>query len=141
MSIGAVRKSITHALYRQLGHANSYVQKTRPVAVDLLENDEAYLVVFDAPGTEQEDVQVRFVNGSVRIRIDRFREFHDGYVLRFPGRSMELDGDATLPADAVVDPETATARLSEVGTLKIEIPKGQPQESAASEPEEIAIED
>jgi len=51
----------------------------------------------------------------VKIRIDRFRQFHEGYEMRFPGRGMSLSADAELPTDAVVDPDAGTARLSKPG--------------------------
>ncbi|HET7324159.1 MAG TPA: Hsp20 family protein, partial [Halococcus sp.] len=41
--------------------------------------------------------------------------------MRFPGRGLALDGKVKLPA--AVDPENATARLSDTGTLEIELPK------------------
>lgn len=141
MNFETVRKSIGSTLYRQIGRASSHVQKTRALPVDVLETDDSYLVVFDAPGVETDDVQVRYLDGTVKLRIDRFREFYDGYEMRFPGRSMELDGEAELPDDAVVDPEAATARLSEFGTLKIEIPKDGADTTGEAEPEEIAIDD
>jgi len=116
-------KSLGNALYRQVGRASGRVQNHRSLPVDILENDTAYRVVFDAPGAESDDVQVRYLDGTVRIQIDRFRQFHEGYEMQFPGRGMSLSGDAELPADAVVDPDAGTARLSETGTLSVEIPK------------------
>ncbi|MXV61004.1 Hsp20 family protein [Natronorubrum sp. JWXQ-INN-674] len=123
MSFGDLRKSVGNALYRQVGRANSTLQNHRSLPVDVLENDTSYQVVFDAPGTEPDDVQVRYLEGNVKIRIDRFRQFRDGYEMRFPGRGMELDGEAELPDDAVVDPDAGTATLTENGTLRIDIPK------------------
>ncbi|WP_207590702.1 Hsp20 family protein [Halomontanus rarus] len=133
MSLNDVRKSISSTLYRQIGRANSRVQEHRSLPVDILEDDDSYLVVFDAPGVEIDDVQVRYLDGNVRIQIDRFREFHEGYEMRFPGRGLALDGEAELPDDAVVDPDAATARLTELGTLNIEIPKEDPLEEAEAD--------
>ena len=135
MSFKNIGRTIGDALYRQVGRANGRVQKHRSLPVDILESESAYLVVFDAPGSEPDDIQVRYLSGSVRIRIERFREFRDGYDMRFPGRGMELDGEAELPADAIVDPDAGTARLTENGTLRIEIPK---DESADGDGERIA---
>jgi len=112
-------KSVGSALYRQVGRANGRVQNHRSLPVDILENDASYRVVFDAPGAEPDDVQVRYLEGNVKIRIDRFRQFHEGYEMRFPGRGMSLSADAELPTDAVVDPDAGTARLSETGTLSV----------------------
>ncbi|WP_226005271.1 Hsp20/alpha crystallin family protein [Natrinema salinisoli] len=123
MSLSDLGKSVGNALYRQVGRANGRVQNYRSLPVDILENDTSYRVVFDAPGAEPDDVQVRYLEGNVRIRIDRFRQFHEGYEMRFPGRGMSLNGEAELPTDAVVDPDAGTATLSETGTLNVEIPK------------------
>lgn len=123
MTLKDLGKSVGSALYRQLGRANGRVQNHRSLPVDILENDASYRVVFDAPGAEPDDVQVRYLEGNVKIRIDRFRQFHEGYEMRFPGRGMSLSADAELPTDAVVDPDAGAARLSETGTLSVEIPK------------------
>ncbi|SER53160.1 Hsp20/alpha crystallin family protein [Natrinema salaciae] len=124
MTIKDIGSSLGDALYRQVGRANGRVQNYRSLPVDILENETSYRVVFDAPGAEPDDVQVRYLDGNVRIRIDRFRQFHEGHEMRFPGRGMSLSGDAELPSDAVVDPDAGTARLSETGTLSVDIPKG-----------------
>ncbi len=149
MNLKDLGKSVGSTLYRQLGRANGRVQNHRSLPVDVLENDDAYRAVFDAPGAEPDDVQVRYLDGTVKIRIDRFRGFHDGYEMRFPGRGMSLSGVAELPADAVVDPDAGTARLTETGTLSVEIPKGSSLEetdrSAAaetdSETEPVTVDD
>lgn len=123
MSLRGFKRSVGSVLYRQIGRANGHLQNSRPLPVDVLEDDTSYLVVFDAPGTEPEDVEVRYLEGRVRIRIERFRQYRDRFEMRFPGRGMTLDGEAELPTDAAVDPDAGTARLSETGTLRIEIPK------------------
>ncbi|WP_440769457.1 Hsp20/alpha crystallin family protein [Natronorubrum sp. DTA28] len=133
MSPSNLRKSIGNALYRQVGRANGRVQQHRSLPVDVLENETSYQVVFDAPGAEPDDVQVRYLEGNVKIRIERFRQFRDGYEMRFPGRGMELDGEAELPNDAVVDPDAGEATLTETGTLRIDIPKDSSIETEESE--------
>ncbi len=59
----------------------------------------------------------------MEVRIDRFRDFHEGYEMRFPGRGLALDGSVTLPSDAAVDPETAQATLESNGTLHVRVPR------------------
>ncbi|WP_255170168.1 Hsp20/alpha crystallin family protein [Natrononativus amylolyticus] len=139
MSLKDFTNSVGNTLYRQVGRASSQFQRQRSLPVDILENDEAYLVVFDAPGVDTEDVQVRYLEGTVKIRLDRFREFHDGYEMRFPGRSMSLEGEAELPDDALVDADAGTARLGEHGSLRIEIPKAEAAET--TDAERIALEE
>lgn len=123
MSLGNLPKSVGSVLYRQVGRANGQVQNHRSLPVDVLENETSYQVVFDAPGAEPDDVQVRYLEGTVKIQIDRFRQFRDGYEMRFPGRGMELAGEADLPPDAIVEPDSGRATLTETGTLRIDIPK------------------
>lgn len=125
MSLRSFRETVGDVLYRQVGRAQSHVQEHRSLPVDVLENETSYLVVFDAPGTEPEDLQVRYLDGMVKIRIDRFRSYRDGFEMRFPGRGMALDGETTLPDDALVNPDAGTATLTDVGTVQITIPKGQ----------------
>ncbi|HKL28043.1 MAG TPA: Hsp20/alpha crystallin family protein [Natrialbaceae archaeon] len=137
-----VGKSVTNAVLKRVGRTRARMQERRPLPVDVLESDEAYLVVFDAPGTRASDVQVRYVDGEVRVRIDRFRDFYDGFEMVIPGRGLALDGKTTLPEDAMVDPDAATATLTDRGTLEIEVPKvdGNAPTAPAHETEEAEIE-
>ncbi|AGB36521.1 Hsp20/alpha crystallin family protein [Natronococcus occultus] len=123
MSLSDFAGAVSAALYRQIGRANGRMQRHRPLAVDVLEDETSYLVVFDAPGAGPDDVQVRYLEGTVKVQLDRFRQFHDGYEMRFPGRGMELEGEAELPGDALVEPDAGMATLTESGALQIEIPK------------------
>ncbi|MFB6130919.1 MAG: Hsp20/alpha crystallin family protein [Salinigranum sp.] len=116
-------RELGEAVFERVGRGVGRVQERKSLPSDLLESDDAYLVVFDAPGATRSDVQVRFVDGEVQVRIDRFRDFHEGSEMRFPGRGLSLDGAVELPADALVDADGATATLTDNGTLRIEIPK------------------
>lgn len=123
MTIKDIGKALGNVVLHQVGRASSRVQESRPLAVDTLESDDAYLLVFDAAGATQSDVQVRYAEGEVLVRIDRFREYHEGFEMVFPGRGLGLDGTVELPDDAIVDPEAATATLRTSGILEIQIPK------------------
>lgn len=116
-------RSVGNAVIETVGRAASRVQETTPLPADVLESDEAYLVVFDTPGATASDVQVRYSGGSVFVRVDRFREYFENFEMRFPGRGLSLDGEVALPRDALIDPQHATATLRENGTLHVEIPK------------------
>ena len=137
-----VGKSVTNAVLKRVGRTRARMQERRPLPVDVLESDDAYLVVFDAPGTRASDVQVRYVDGEVRVRIDRFRDFYEGFEMVIPGRGLALDGRTTLPEDAMVDPDAATATLTDRGTLEIEVPKvdGDAPTTPADETEAAKIE-
>jgi HSP20 family molecular chaperone IbpA len=121
--LGDIGGSAVDAVMERVGRGVSRVQERKPLPYDLLESDDAYLVVFDAPGIEPTDVQVRFVEGEVQVRADRFRSFHEGFETRFPGRGLALSARARLPPDAMVDAEDADATLTENGTLEVRIPK------------------
>lgn len=116
-------RSVGNAVLERIGRAASRVQETTPLPADVLESDDAYLVVFDVPGATASDIQVRYVTGAVLVRIDRFREYYEGFEMRFPGRGLSLDGRVDLPADALVDPDYAKATLRKNGTLEVRIPK------------------
>lgn len=132
MALRGIGKSLGKGLYRGVGHTSSQIQEMRSLPVDVLEGEGSYLLVFDAPGVEREDVQVRYVDGSVKIRTDRFRNGYDGYEMRFPGRGMALDGEAELPDDASVDPGDASAWIADDGTLHVEVPKADVDAEAAN---------
>jgi HSP20 family molecular chaperone IbpA len=137
MTLRDISRSVGNAVLQRVGRAASKVQESKPLPVDLLESDDAYLVVFDAPGATGSDVQVRYADGAVHVRIDRFREFYEGFEMLFPGRGLSLDGKADLPADAVVDAEEAAATLTENGTLRVRVPK---REEATDDPAAESVE-
>jgi len=118
-----IGESIGDAVLERSGRAAARVQERRAIPVDLLETEGEYLAIFDAPGATASDVQVRYVEGEVLVRIDRFREFREGYQMRFPGRGLALDGSVELPEDAVVTAEDATATLTDRGTLEVRLPR------------------
>ena len=137
MTIRNIGRSVGSAILQRVGRAASKVQESKPLPVDLLESDDAYLVVFDAPGATGSDVQVRYAEGAVLVRIDRFRDFHEGFEMLFPGRGLSLDGRADLPGDATVDVEAATATLTENGTLQVRVPKRAAEAAEAEETAEV----
>ncbi len=116
-------KSIGRTVLDGIGRAASRLQETRALSADLLESEDAYLAIFDAPGATADDVGVRFEDNTLSVRIDRFRAFHDGYEMVFPGRGLALTGAVTLPDGAAVDADEADATLTQSGTLEVLIPK------------------
>jgi HSP20 family molecular chaperone IbpA len=132
-----IGESVGKRMLEGAGKVSARVQEERPLGADVLEGDDAYLVVFDAPGVEMDDVQVRFEDGAVHVRLDRFRDVHDGYEMVFPGRGLTLEGRADLPAGAAVDPTSAEATLTDNGALRVEVPKVVA--NTADEPEQIDV--
>ena len=66
---------------------------------------------------------MQYDDRAVEVRIDRFRGFHEGFEMRYPGRGLALDGHVALPEDAHVDAAEATATLRDTGTLEVRVPK------------------
>ncbi|MGB9986493.1 Hsp20 family protein [Salarchaeum japonicum] len=122
MRFESVGRSVGNAVLSRLGRAASKVGEETPLPVDVLEDEDEYLVVFDAPGVAVEDVQVGYTGGDVEVRIERFRDPHAGFEMRYPGRALALDGRAELPEDADVDADAARAELVD-GTLRVFLPK------------------
>ncbi|WP_253736849.1 Hsp20/alpha crystallin family protein [Halohasta salina] len=120
-------KEAISTVLERVGRGVGQVQERKPLAYDLLETDEEYLVVFDAPGATTEDIQVRFMDTELEVRIDRFREFYEDFEMRFPGRGLTLSGTADLPEDASVTAGEAapSATLTRSGTLQVRVPKSE----------------
>ena len=118
-----IGESLGNAVLENVGRAMGRAQERTPLPVDLLESEDAYLAVFDASGVQTSDVQVQYDDGAVEVRIDRFRGFHEGFEMRYPGRGLALDGHVALPEDAQVDAAAATATLRDTGTLEVRVPK------------------
>ncbi|WP_353635180.1 Hsp20 family protein [Halobacterium sp. NMX12-1] len=125
MTVREFAEDVGDAVFERLGRAASQMQEESPLPVDVLESDDEYLVVFDAPGATASDVQVNYVDGAVEVRVDRFREFREEFEMVFPGRGLKLDGRAELPADAVVDADAARAELRDNGALYVFLPKDE----------------
>jgi HSP20 family protein len=118
-------EAVGDAVFKRMGRAASRFQEERPLPVDVLESDDEYLVVFDAPGVTTSDIQVNYEDGAVEVRIDRFREFREGFEMAFPGRGLSMDGRAELPFDAAVEADAARAELRDNGTLYVFLPKDE----------------
>lgn len=119
-----VGRAIPEQVLERLGRVTSRVQEESPLPADILESEDAYRIVLDAPGATASDVQVQVTDGVLEVRIDRFRPFNEGFEMVFPGRGLELDGTVPLPEDAVEAAE-AEATLTDQGTLVVTIPKAR----------------
>ena len=131
--IREVGASLGRAVLDGIGRAASRLQERTSLPADLLESDDAYLVVFDAPGAIGDDVSVHLEDDMLSVRIDRFREFHDGCEMRFPGRGLALGGEVALPEGASVDADGAEATLTRAGTLEVLLPKASDADHGVGE--------
>ncbi len=90
------------------------------VFFDLLEGDDAYLLVIDVPGLDADSCTYSIADGSVSIEGVRAKAHSEGYEYIEENRSREFDLDVPLPADVVdSNPELSIER----GVLELTIPK------------------
>lgn len=115
-------ESLPELLLDRFGRMTSRVQEESPLPADIMESDEEYRVVLDAPGATAGDVDVQVVEDTLEVRIDRFRPFNEGFEMVLPGRGLELDASVPLPSERLRADE-ATATLTDRGTLVVQIPK------------------
>ena len=87
---------------------------------DLLEADDAYLVVIDLPGATSETTEVSVEDGRVRIEAQREKPVPEGYRYVREERSLFVDAEFPLPPDA--DGDAAEAAM-EAGVLELRLPK------------------
>ena len=139
--IRKVGKELGRAVLDGVGRVTSQFQEHRLLPSDLLESDDAYLAIFDAPGATAEDISVDFQGDTLSVTIERFRAFRDGYEMRCPGRGLTLEGELELPEGASVDPDRADATVTQAGTLEVLIPKGGPEPPGKTEDPEAPNED
>ncbi|MFC7073435.1 Hsp20 family protein [Halovenus rubra] len=118
-----IGSSVGSTVFETVGRVFGRAQEQRPLPADLYESDNAFLAVFDAPGAHPADVQVKYEDGAVVVRVDRFRDFYDGFEMQFPGRGLTLDGHVNVPSDASVEAVAASATLKDNGTLHVHVPK------------------
>ena len=123
--IGDVRESISEAVSGAVGRTLGRAQERRELPRDLLESDEAYLVVFDAPGVEADDVGLTYEDRQLTVHVERFRPLRESFEMEFPGRGLSLAGRAELPDGPPVAATRATATLKRNGTLFVRLPKAE----------------
>ena len=120
-TVADIGRSLPETVLQRLGRAASRVHEESPLPADVLESDDAYRIVLDAPGASPSDISLQVSDGTLEVRIDRFRPFNEGFEMVFPGRGLELDGSVPLPED--IRPAEATATVSDHGTLVVTVPK------------------
>ena len=92
----------------------------RAAAADLLERDDAYLLVLDLPGATAATTELRVTDGRLHVEARREKDVPAGYRYRREERPLFVDVDLPLPPDATVAGATATL---EAGVLEVELEK------------------
>lgn len=90
------------------------------VFADLLEADDAYLLVLDLPGVDRDDTEISAVDGRIRIEAHREKGAPTGYTYLSEDRDLFVDLELPVPPDA--DEGEATASI-ERGVLELRLPK------------------
>ena len=91
-----------------------------PVFADLLESEEAYLLLIDLPGVSAETLDVRRDGAHLRIEARREKNLPMAFRYLREDRPLFLDADLPLPPDVVTE---GTEGTLEKGTLTLWLPK------------------
>jgi len=103
------------------------------IFADLLESEDAYLLVVDLPGSTAQTVDVRADGGRLAIEARREKEVPDDFEYVSEERTMFLDVELPLPPDVTTESAEATV---ERGVLEVSLPK-----SSVATSESIPVED
>lgn len=87
---------------------------------DLLESDDAYLLVVDLPGVSSDTLDLTVEGDRISIEARREKALPSDYRYLEENRSMFLDADLPRPADAM---ETDAEATMNRGVLELRLPK------------------
>ncbi|MDQ2050556.1 Hsp20/alpha crystallin family protein [Natronolimnohabitans sp. A-GB9] len=90
------------------------------VFFDLLESEDAYLLVLDVPGVSADTLELAIEDGRISIDAHREKTPEGDYRYLEENRSLFLDVDLPLPDDAVGEQATASV---DRGVLELTVPK------------------
>jgi len=90
------------------------------VFADLLESDDAYLLIVDLPGATSETVDVRIEKGRLLIEARREKALPASFEYVREDRPLFLDVELPLPPDATGAGAEGT---TERGVLELRLPK------------------
>jgi len=90
------------------------------VFADLLESEDAYLVVIDLPGATAATTEITVEDRRVHVEAQREKSVPDGYRYARENRSLFVDVEFPLPPD--VEGDGAEASM-DAGVLELRLPK------------------
>ena len=108
------------------------IGKRLPTSADMLESEDEFLVLINAPGCDEDEIDLRFVKGSLKVNAER-SETHEGYVPVREERPGRISETVPVPDDVDVDGAEATY---ENGVLHVTLPKAGTGEEAEAETED-----
>jgi HSP20 family protein len=91
-------------------------------AVDLVEEDDAYVVEAELPGVKREDVNIELVGNELTIAGEVKEKEREGVLRRRTRRVGRFDYRVRLPDQ--LDPEKIEAKLDD-GVLTVRVPKSE----------------
>jgi len=98
-----------------------------PSSVDIYESPDELLLLVNLPGFDEDGIDVRFVDGQVKIHADRDAG-REGYEAISESRPTTVDESVPVPSDDKIDVDSAETGY-ENGVLSIRLPKvGEPEE-------------
>lgn len=100
------------------------------VFADLLESDDAYMLVLDVPGVTADTADVSVGGGRVTIEARRRKDHPAEFRYLREDRSLFLDAELPLPPDAT--DEGAAASIDR-GVLEVRLPKHTAGETTSIE--------
>lgn len=90
------------------------------VFADVLESDEAYLLVLDLPGVTADEVELSVERGLLQVDATRERDVPTDFEPVTENRQRQLSFEVPMPMDATADGAEATV---ESGVLELTLPK------------------
>lgn len=90
------------------------------VFADLLESNDAYLLVLDLPGVTNDGVDLTVDGLTLHVSARREKDVPEGFHYQREERALFLDADIPLPPDAADGDASATL---DDGVLEVTIPK------------------
>lgn len=114
------------------------IGKRLPTSADMLESTDEFLVLINVPGCDEDEIDLRFVRGNLKVRAEREKTHHEeGYELVSEGRPQRISETVPIPAEVEVD--EAEAKY-ENGVLRVRLPKA-PEAKGPSEEETVEEEE
>jgi HSP20 family protein len=114
------------------GPFGRWTSESEPMAIDLVEHDDEFVVTADLPGFERGDVEIQVTDRTVRIEAEREEtvEEEDEQYLRQERRHESTRRSVRLPDE--VDTGGVKARMNN-GVLRITLPKVEAEEARTIE--------
>lgn len=91
-----------------------------PVFADVMESDDAYLLVVDVPGATADTVDASIDGSQLRVEARRVKDVPSGFSFVEEDRSLFLDVELPLPPDVTGADARGTV---ERGVLELWLPK------------------